>query len=881
MSNPIITPVVERRLPAFLKELYPKFVTFIKAYMEGLEASGNILDHINRFLDDHDTSNEEAAYWDEMLKDIGFKLKEDVKTVDKKLLALFIRDYFMSRGSAKSVEFLFKLLYNSNPKITYPRDQLAILSATKYQSFQFMYTRATDEQTFRKLRELAADFGLVGRGLTSGASCIVDNVDQYDGKTRLFISTTNTFLPHETIRLAGKDNFTTDVENIPVYTLKPTGSPKPIDNLNLKQGVVPISVDLLDSGHITGFNVVKRGKGYKVGDSVVDVQKIGVYGKVTEITPTGMIKVVKMTHAGIATASLPTLTVLSDEGTGALIEAIPDERLGRPLSVKVYAPVFEPFTRQDIMFDFKKQAIFITPRDWANQNHMVEHNAVLLDSYYWHQFAYQIESDIARPEYEHFIKDDDGPHPPGYELLSKLRIGLRMKIIEILKGNKMINSKMVGFLYASVIANLAQRQWSAWVSGEPYRIGDLVIHGDNVYIATSNGEAGHIPPTHTQGKASDGGLQWQFVQTVNAKLKSVSALYCALGNGGDPLETAYYAKRIAHSDIRMGKAYKKLEIGITAIAGTLYKTDDHRVFYCVEGGKVAFLPQPAAANTRTADGLVWRHVGDITSKDVEFITDEFLPMQIESDIIQTNEVTSARLLAQVGTFAQGEALRFETSTGAELAYEIDPSGRLTHYYISKPGHAYQPSTAVLMQANAKGSGAQAEAVIINGQVNSIIVKAGGTEYQQATVLIVGDGDGATATATVDQLGTITKIEPTTTGQNYTKANVIIIPGDHAALFELGLAPVAPAYMLKSMQPDALLLNVNLTTIPGYLEADARYDSVMILTNASAEQYLHLGDNAAHRLDKEHAIVLYAHKLSQAKQRAQGQNEKVLIAMTLD
>ncbi len=875
---PTHNALIKARLPEFMKTLYPQFTDFITAYFRELEAKGEVLHEITHFLENIDSGNVHAEYWDKIFADLAFGLREEKFDVDKRLLVLFIRHYYMSRGTAKSVEFLFKLLFSDNPKITYPREKLLIPSATEYRNETWMYlVKDADLTTIRRMEQLAADFGLVGRGISSGASCVIDKVDVVSDRIRLHISTTNTFLPHESIEITGKE-FSKLFENSPCFEVKPVTSSEPLTEVNLEIDGIKIDVTLLDKGSIKDVAIDNAGQDYKVGDSIVADDKIGFYAEVSQVSVSGAIEKIKIHNHGSNIIKVPQLIVYSKQGKNALLKAVPDDKLGRPLRLRVHSPVFAHISHPTITFAFEPTAVFTTPKDWVNDNHRIGYNGIILDSFYWHQFSYLIESGVSRPEYEHFVKDQ--VHPPGYELFSALGLKSKSKLIESLDDKlRKVNKAFIGSLYASMIANLANRQYEKWQQGKTYKIGDVIIHGNNVYIATSNGEAGHLAPRHTKGNASDGGLLWQYVQTVNADLNAISHLYIALSNGKEPVGDAFYAKKLNYNNLRLGIKYERLVLGDRVKPDTLYKTDENQLFYCVQGGIAQYTPAKAAFNTLTADGVCWRYVGDISAADLPFVTDDFVPMIIKDKTLSRNEIYRAKLLAQYGAFSPSDRIVSSDTTGTVIDYEITPDGKLKNYYVSKGGHAASNQIAVLSKS-APGQGAKAHALLANKGIHKIEMEEPGSGYQSAIVSIIGDGHGATAIAQIDRLGAITGIEITNAGQDYTWAKVIIIAGVAAAVFELETRPISIADMLYSMEPDALLIHQEIKDIPGFIDHTARYDGISILANANKDYQLHLAENSIYKIDKTNAIMLW-YKAISPKQRAKGQHEKILIAFTLE
>jgi hypothetical protein len=81
-----------------------------------------------------------------------------------------------------------------------------------------------------------------------------------------------------------------------------------------------------------------------------------------------------------------------------------------------------------------------------------------------------------------------------------------------------------------------------------------------------------------------------------------------------------------------------------------------------------------------------------------------------------------------------------------------------------------------------------EVPVSAGGVESISILNAGFGYQTApTVTIIGDGTGATATATINANGTLKSINVVNKGNNYTSAIVTISPAEYDTTGQLGAA----------------------------------------------------------------------------------------------
>jgi len=114
----------------------------------------------------------------------------------------------------------------------------------------------------------------------------------------------------------------------------------------------------------------------------------------------------------------------------------------------------------------------------------------------------------------------------------------------------------------------------------------------------------------------------------------------------------------------------------------------------------------------------------------------------------TNKLTSTQFTIYDATGAVRTALFEETPQSYTGISEVQ---------ITNPGSSYTTTPTVTI--NGDGSGATAEAVIVNGKIQSIKITNRGTDYTRATVSITGgDGYGAEAVAVIDgRTGTLRTI----------------------------------------------------------------------------------------------------------------------------
>jgi hypothetical protein len=126
MSDLKTSILINRQLPEFIREEYPQFIAFLEAYYEFLETKQgtNLNDVLKvskdaRYFTDIDKSLEQ---FEEQFFNTFIPLLSKNTIVSKDFLIKNVLPLYLSKGSKESFILLFKLLFNEEPKIIYPKD---------------------------------------------------------------------------------------------------------------------------------------------------------------------------------------------------------------------------------------------------------------------------------------------------------------------------------------------------------------------------------------------------------------------------------------------------------------------------------------------------------------------------------------------------------------------------------------------------------------------------------------------------------------------------------------------------------------------------------------------------------------------------------------
>ena len=133
MNNERISVLVPDQVPEFVREEYPKFVSFLKAYYEFLEKSADTNnDLINvskqiRSISDVDSSLDE--FEQNFYNKFTSLLPRDT-AVRKDILYKNISQLYRSKGSIESYKFLFRMLFGEEVDVIEPKNEILKASAS-------------------------------------------------------------------------------------------------------------------------------------------------------------------------------------------------------------------------------------------------------------------------------------------------------------------------------------------------------------------------------------------------------------------------------------------------------------------------------------------------------------------------------------------------------------------------------------------------------------------------------------------------------------------------------------------------------------------------------------------------------------------------------
>lgn len=237
-----ISSLIANQFPSIYAEEGPFLIEFLKAYYEWMELVGKPVYESRTLLNYRDV--DETV--DEFLIHFKKKFLADIQfetTTNKRLFIKNALDFYRSKGTERSVELLFKLVYGEDPEVYFPSEDIFRLSDNEWVKPTYL------EVTPSPYNALFINEQIVG--VTSGATAFVE-------------------------RYVRKRVGTKYVEVL--YISVPTGDFETGELLRLSDGNVVQNLPVV-VGSTTTLDVVSGSLGFAVGDIVSFESETGLQGK--------------------------------------------------------------------------------------------------------------------------------------------------------------------------------------------------------------------------------------------------------------------------------------------------------------------------------------------------------------------------------------------------------------------------------------------------------------------------------------------------------------------------------------------------------------------------------------------------------------------------
>lgn len=273
-----VSAVVNKQLPEFVREDHPYFINFLEAYYEWLETNYRPRDLEN--VSNIDSTLDEYV---EYFADQFMALMPKSMAADRRLILQHAKELYLAKGTPKSYELLFRLMFNEVPQqIYYPKVDMLRASDGKWDQSTIIRGYDTAGDSFDIVGELiyqdSTGFG------DAGAQARVESVIKYNVGTQLITEITlsatsinGQFEVNQPIRgISTATGETVTVMLIPIVNnITVTNKGKYYDTgypINVDEGSgidFTGEISTVSTGSVDAIHVVNGGSGHYVGQPIL------------------------------------------------------------------------------------------------------------------------------------------------------------------------------------------------------------------------------------------------------------------------------------------------------------------------------------------------------------------------------------------------------------------------------------------------------------------------------------------------------------------------------------------------------------------------------------------------------------------------------------
>jgi len=368
---------VKSQLPDFVTENHPKFVTFLEAYYEWLENKSNPYGRtqfLQELSDVDDTLDEYLDYFKSKYL-VNFPatltVTRDGDRVNDRTLIKNIREFYKAKGSEKTYQFLFRVLYDSDVELYYPKSDILKISDGRWVENKTLKLTSSNGTSNVHM----ATRTIVQKDPISGSVVAYANVNKVILYQEGQYEITEVFIDD----IVGTFRYGTNAE---VETA-------------LEDGTV---LKELVYGTFSSIEITDGGQDYNVGDVIkLKTQQAGSVGgeaMVTALGPNGSIKNVEVQNFGVNFRGDIELQFISTSGA-------------------------------DASGKMKTAALVEYPGYFTDNSGMLSSNKKLQDGDYYQDFSYVIKSEVSLENFRNTIKKLI--HPAGTKVFGDISLFASME----------------------------------------------------------------------------------------------------------------------------------------------------------------------------------------------------------------------------------------------------------------------------------------------------------------------------------------------------------------------------------------------------------------------------------------------------------------------
>lgn len=272
-----LSALVTQQLPSFIREDFPKFNSFVKAYYAFMEENNQVNEVLGNIKDKRDIDKTTSDFIDFFFNEFMPNVPKDILS-DKTLFLKHVKDLYTSKGSEQAYRLLFRIIFNEEIDFYYPSRDILRASDARWEISRTINVIPTTGN----INDL---LGKIIVGSSSGATGRVDTIIQEDIlgitiKKLKLIDINGDFVAAETISDADQTITATVFSNIgslDSVVISDTGIFHSLNDRVQISGIANKAVanaivtkTTSDTGRVR-FSLVDGGSGYRQANTQVNI----------------------------------------------------------------------------------------------------------------------------------------------------------------------------------------------------------------------------------------------------------------------------------------------------------------------------------------------------------------------------------------------------------------------------------------------------------------------------------------------------------------------------------------------------------------------------------------------------------------------------------
>lgn len=131
MTTQLVSSIVSKQVPEFVRSDYPTFIKFLEKYYEWMEQTGNVIHESENLKNSYDVDLASDLYL-EQIKNEFLPYFPETLSIDRRTFLKFVSQFYSTKGTPESLKFLFRALFNEEIQIFYPKDDVLKASDGKW-----------------------------------------------------------------------------------------------------------------------------------------------------------------------------------------------------------------------------------------------------------------------------------------------------------------------------------------------------------------------------------------------------------------------------------------------------------------------------------------------------------------------------------------------------------------------------------------------------------------------------------------------------------------------------------------------------------------------------------------------------------------------------